>query len=111
MFFKVDTSTDEWIRCDLGTYSHLIIFNDGATNYIAISTNGSSIDGVIFPNEGIEFRDLNESTIFVKSYTSGLHSNFRLWCYGQGLNQQLESISINNITVPKNINSNFERNF
>jgi hypothetical protein len=111
MYFKVDTSTNEWIRCDIGTYSHLLIFNDGNSNYIAISTNGSSVDGVIFPNEGIEFRDLNESTIFVKSYSPNLHSNFRIWGYGQGFSQQLETLSRNTITVPKNINSNFERNF
>lgn len=81
MNFKSGTTTDNFFRIALGQNSHLILFNDTATGALAFSFNGSVIDGFLY-QEGIEFKDLNEDTIFVKSYNAGSPVNYRLFSYG-----------------------------
>lgn len=103
MNFKAATSTDNWQRIDVGSYPHVIIFNDSTINYLAISSTGNSIDGVIFPQEGIEFRDLNEPMLYIKSFNSGQSCNYRIFAFGQTLIQQVQSENLKKTTVPQTI--------
>jgi hypothetical protein len=81
MFVK-GVSTDNFIKFDLAGLAHMMIFNDNSTNELAYSYDGNSLDGVVFPNEGLEFEDLNQAVIYVKSYVAGSPVAFRIFSFG-----------------------------
>lgn len=81
MIFKSGTTTNDYIRVDLGSNANLILFNDTATGALAISFNGNTIEGILY-EQGIEFVGLNENYIYLKSYNTGSPVNYRLFSYG-----------------------------
>jgi hypothetical protein len=81
MFFRA-ISTDNFVKLDLGSLAHLMILNDNANNELAYSYSGNSLDGVILPNEGLEFDDNNRPTIYVKSNVSGSPCSYRIFSFG-----------------------------
>lgn len=108
MTFGNGTTTDNYKRVDLGTYPHLIIFNDDVANDLAFATSASSsIDGIIKAGEGIEFRDSNLREIYVKSYIAGQAASYRIWGYGTPPDQSQSGSGLNGPEVPKNINTDF----
>jgi len=111
MNFIADITTENWKKYELGSYPHLIIMNDNPTNLLAFSENGNTITGIIFPNEGIEFRDANLNVIYFKDYINSLHASFRVWAFGlslESLNKKITDIQLKKTTVPKNIDTSFE---
>ncbi len=82
MFFINGTTTDNYIRYDLGGNSHFMLANDSVANLLSFSENGQTELGFLY-GEIAEFRDANLQTIFIKSRSAGLSCNFRLWAYGQ----------------------------
>lgn len=83
MKFLYKTSNDEYQKFEVGAYAHIIIFNDSPVNYLEFSLNGDSQNGVILPKEGIEFRDVNLNTVYVKNLNAGADVPFRIWAYGK----------------------------
>lgn len=83
MKFLYTTSKNEYQKFEVGAFAHVIIFNDSTSNYLQFSLTGASQDGVVLPNEGIEFRDANLNTIYINSLNTGSHAPFRLWAYGK----------------------------
>jgi hypothetical protein len=81
MFFRA-TSTNDFVRYDLDGKAHLMIINDNSNNELAYSYSGGSIDGVILPNEGLEFDDNNQPIIYVKSNVLNNAAAYRLFSFG-----------------------------
>lgn len=106
MIFFAQTSTDNYVSYNISGTAHLIIANDSALNAISVSLNGSKEELRILPDESIELRDLNESLIYVKSYSAGNHANFRIIAYGnQSIiysNEKVKQI-VKSVPVPKSI--------
>lgn len=82
MIFKMGNSTDNYIRLDLGGLAHITLFNDSLGNVLNFSVDGNTTSGLIY-NEGIEFRDINLESIYIKSNIAGASCPFRLWAYGE----------------------------
>lgn len=104
MIFSYGDTTDNYRRIDLSNTAHLIIFNDSVANVLSISLDGLTEIG-FFYNGGVEFRDINIQSVFVKSRTPGASCSFRVWGYGDKRiiyppEQARESIKT--VDVPKN---------
>lgn len=107
MIFISGNSSDSYKRVDLGGLAHITIFNDSIGNALNFSNDGSSIIGTLY-NEGIEFRDINLDSIYIKSAVVGAPCAFRLWSYGERRtiykNTQQDSFNQNSPPVPHDLN-------
>jgi len=112
MNFIKDSSTNTFKKYELGDYPSFTIFNDETLNgyWIEFSVNGDSIDGIVFQNEGIEFRDAFVDRIYIRSYNPNTPCNFRIWSYGKSVSQQFTNQEIRNkgLSLPLDLNTNVE---
>lgn len=94
MTFTSGASSDNYKRFDLGNFAHILIFNDSVANQLSFSIDGVTEIGFLF-NGGIEFRDANIQTIYVKSRVAGASCNYRIWGFG-----------VRNVVYPQQQNNN-----
>lgn len=107
MVFTIGTTTDDYKRIELGANPHITIFNDDPINWLQISTNQSSVDGVIKTEEGVEFKDAFLTTIFVKSFLPGSPVNYRVWAYGKSIEQQYQNSDTKSNDIPSHFQTDF----
>lgn len=82
MVYYSDTSKDNFVKYNGSGSAHCIIMNDDSSNDLEFSLDGSSVKGVIKANEGIDFRNVNFDSIYIRSRTTGNSAPFRLWLFG-----------------------------
>jgi hypothetical protein len=82
MNFKTGTTTDIFVQTSLAGLAHMMIFNDNANNSICFSFDGVTITGVVTPLQGLEFDDLNEDVVWVRSYVLGSAGTYRVNGWG-----------------------------
>ena len=109
MNFAKGTTTDNYKKIELGSYSNLLVFCDTANEELEFSVDGSATAGIVGTSEtGIEFRDAFVSTIYVKSAAAGTPVNYRIFAYGKGLREQITNENSDKTKVPKNVPTDFD---
>lgn len=92
MLFVNKFSADEYYRIALGSNRKLLIFNDNSSNLLAFSIDGTSLNGIIYPNEGIEFNDIDFNEIYIKSYVAGASCGYRVFAWGKSTAEELYNL-------------------
>lgn len=81
--FYDGTTSDNYKQLNGSGSAHFIIMNDNtAGNELSYSKDGQNTSGRIKAGEGIDFRDVNFESIWIKSYTAGNTCAYRVWFFG-----------------------------